>query len=307
MTIRRFMLIPATVGVIIASAALASPAGAATLNVCEHGCRYSQIGPALAAAHSGDTVRVGPDTYHGGLTIDVSLRLVGAGPRSTIISGGGSVLTIGTFGAATEPTVSIDGVTITKGVARSSPESVPFVGQTGVVALGGGVEIPANADFSGGATVTITNSVITGNRVAPVKALRLGPPCPGTVSGRGHVSRGVESQVGGDHHHGAVASRHTEPLIGATNPQDLRVLTCVVGVHHDQQDPIRGLPGRQRHLDVKHALRKLRTRHNTSRRYSAAPGQRTVTAQDRCGRRMRRGRRRASGGAWRCGNRRSDR
>jgi len=89
------------------------------------------------------------------------------------------VLTIGTFGAATEPTVSIDGVTITKGVARSSPESVPFVGREGVVALGGGVEIPANADFSGGATVTITNSVITGNRVAPVKALPLGPPCPG--------------------------------------------------------------------------------------------------------------------------------
>jgi hypothetical protein len=74
--------------------------------------------------------------------------------------------------------VSIDGVTITGGVARSSPESVPFVGEEGVFALGGGIEIPPNADFSGGAKVTISNSVITGNRVAPTHTLPFGPPCP---------------------------------------------------------------------------------------------------------------------------------
>ena len=88
------------------------------------------------------------------------------------------MLTIGAFGESTEPTVSIDGVTITGGVTRSSPESTPFVGQEGVFAAGGGVEIPPNADFSGGATVTITNSVITGNRVAPTDTVPFGPPCP---------------------------------------------------------------------------------------------------------------------------------
>ncbi len=45
-----------------ASAAAASlpllPAGvaAATLNVCPSGCSYSQLAPALAAAHDGDTI-----------------------------------------------------------------------------------------------------------------------------------------------------------------------------------------------------------------------------------------------------------
>jgi hypothetical protein len=145
----------------------AGRASAATLNVCPSGCPYTQLAPALAAAKDGDTIKIAPGTYAGGVTIDVSVKIVGAGPGSTTISGGGPVLTIGTFGASTEPTVSIDGVTITGGVTRSSPESVPFTGKEGVFAAGGGVEIPPNADFSGGATVTITNSAITGNRVAP--------------------------------------------------------------------------------------------------------------------------------------------
>jgi hypothetical protein len=153
-------------------------ASAATLNVCPSGCPYAQLAPALAAAKDGDTIKIAPGTYAGGVTIDVSVKLVGAGAGQTVISGGGPVLTIGAFGEPTEPTVSIDGVTITGGVTRSSPESTPFVGQEGVFAAGGGVEIPPNADFSGGATVTITNSVITGNRVAPTDTVPFGPPCP---------------------------------------------------------------------------------------------------------------------------------
>ena len=153
-------------------------ASAATLDVCPSGCPYAQLAPALASAKDGDTIKIAPGTYAGGVTIDVSVKLVGAGAGQTVISGGGPVLTIGAFGESTEPTVSIDGVTITGGVTRSSPESTPFVGQEGVFAAGGGVEIPPNADFSGGATVTITNSVITGNRVAPTDTVPFGPPCP---------------------------------------------------------------------------------------------------------------------------------
>jgi hypothetical protein len=141
------------------------------------GC-YSTIQAAVDAAHAGTTIAVEPGTFAGGVTIDVSVRLVGAGAARTIISGGGPVLTIGSFGASSEPTVSIEGVTITGGITRSSPESVPFTGQEGVFAAGGGVEIPPNADFSGGATVTIANSVITGNRVAPSDTAPFGPPCP---------------------------------------------------------------------------------------------------------------------------------
>jgi len=161
----RLLWVPALALLLLLGAAQAS---AATLNVCQTGCTYTQLGPAVAAAKRGETIKIGPGTYDGGVTIDVSVNLVGAGSERTIISGGGPVLTIGTFGASTEPTVSIDGVTITNGVTRSSPESIPFTGKEGVYAAGGGIEIPPNADFSGGANVTVSNSVITGNRVAPM-------------------------------------------------------------------------------------------------------------------------------------------
>ena len=161
----------------------AAPASASTLSVCQRGCAYTEIGPAVAAASDGDTVGVGPGTYVGGFTIDQNLSLVGAGAQKTIIRGGGSVLTIGTFGATTEPTVSISGVTITGGLAQTSPESIPFFGIPGVWATGGGIDIPPNADFSGGATVTISNSVITGNRADPTAEVDSGFPCPGFSDG----------------------------------------------------------------------------------------------------------------------------
>jgi hypothetical protein len=156
------------VGLAVAVTAIASGrASAAALTVCSSGCAFTQIAPALAAGTDGDTISVGPGTYDGGFTIDKSIKLTGAGAAKSVISGGGPVVTIGTFGAASEPTVSISGVTITGGVTRSSPESTAFFGKAGVLAAGGGLEIPPNGDFSGGATVTISNSVISGNLVAP--------------------------------------------------------------------------------------------------------------------------------------------
>ena len=155
---------------------------AATLAVCPSRCAFRQIAPAIAAASPGDTVQVAAGIYAGGITIDKGLRLVGAGAGTTIIAGGGPVVTIGTFGAADEPTVSIIGVTITGGVTRSSPESMPFSGAEDVAAFGGGIEIPPNADFTGGATVTISNSIITGNRAAPTSAVDSGIPCPPDIT-----------------------------------------------------------------------------------------------------------------------------
>ena len=116
---------------VVAAAIGPGHASAATQAVCPSGCTFTQIAPALAAAKNGDTISIGAGTYDGGLTIDKSVKLVGAGSGRTTISGGGPVLTIGTFGASSEPTVMIDGVTITGGVTRSSPESTPFTGHEG--------------------------------------------------------------------------------------------------------------------------------------------------------------------------------
>jgi len=170
-------VVVATINLVALTAAAPSAFAASTCVGPGAGC-FSTLQAAIDAAHDGETIHIAPGTFAGGVTITKSARLVGAGAGSTTIRGGDSVLTIGAFGAAIEPTVSIDGVTITGGVARSSPVSVPFFGEEGVFALGGGIEIPPNADFSGGAKVTISNSVITGNRVAPTQTLPFGPPCP---------------------------------------------------------------------------------------------------------------------------------
>jgi hypothetical protein len=115
--------------------------------------------------------------------IDVSVKVVGAGAGRTIISGGGPVLTIGEFRTGSEPTVSVSGVTITGGVTQSSPMSAAAFGKDGVLAAGGGILIPPrNATPSKtdpGATVTIANSVITGNRVAPSTTAPWTRGCPG--------------------------------------------------------------------------------------------------------------------------------
>lgn len=166
----------------------AGPATATTLDVCAHGCPYSQLSAAVGAASNGDVIRVAPGTYTGGITVDVSVTILGAGAGGTIISGGGPVLTIGSFGAASEPTVDIEGVTISNGVTQDSPLSIPFTGIAGTYAAGGGIEIPPSVDLATdrpkpGATVSIADSVITGNRVAPTSVADSTLPCPGLFPG----------------------------------------------------------------------------------------------------------------------------
>src|SRR5438128_5025 len=169
---------------LLASAAAAlvasGQASAATVTVCPNGCAFSQIAPAVAAAKDGDTIAIAAGTYTGGFTVDVSVKLVGSGAGSTVISGGGPVITIGEAFAAGEPTVSISGVTITGGVAHSS-FAAAFVGDN-VIALGGGISVPPAANFAPGAMVTIANSVITGNKVAPTSAIDSGLPCPADIT-----------------------------------------------------------------------------------------------------------------------------
>jgi hypothetical protein len=103
---------------------------------------YPKIQAAIDAAHDGDTISIDPGRYAGGVTVDVSVAIVGSGAGSTTIKGGGPVVTIGVAGASTEPTVSVMGVTITGGVTTSSPAPG---GPITYAASGGGVSIPGSA------------------------------------------------------------------------------------------------------------------------------------------------------------------
>jgi hypothetical protein len=161
---RYFLITPIALALFVA----ASPTGAAsshgfkaesTSSLCvgaKPGC-FATLQAAIDAAQAGDTIELGPGIYAGGVTIDKSVNIVGVAAAATTISGGGPVLTIGTSGGQSGPVVSIGRVTITGGENDSQPSSD--------VAKGGGVAI-----VSASAVVTISDSVISGNRVIPSTA-----------------------------------------------------------------------------------------------------------------------------------------
>jgi hypothetical protein len=158
----------ATAGASWSSVAIAQ---ASQLSVCASGCPYSQPADAIAAAHDGDQVVIGRGSYAGGFTIDKSITVSGAGPGRTTIRGGGPVITVGVNLASSEPTVTLRGLTITGGLAQSTAG-------TAFEALGGGVFIPPSTGGGVGATVTILDSDITGNTVAPETSIDAGPEVP---------------------------------------------------------------------------------------------------------------------------------
>jgi hypothetical protein len=168
---KRITLIASALAIVaVGVGAVARPA-AAGANLCvahTPGC-FQTLQAAVDAAHDGDTIRIDRGTFAGGVTVGVSVAIVGAGASQTTISGGGPVLTLGVYQAATEPTISVSGVTITGGDNTTLPDlSVTF---------GGGVWIPQSQVQSTGATVSISNSVITGNTVTPSQTF------PGTFCG----------------------------------------------------------------------------------------------------------------------------
>jgi len=168
-----------------------TPAAAATICVGKKSGCFAQIQPAIAAASDGDTIAVAAGTYDGGITIDKSIRLQGASAGATTIEGGGPVVTIFRATAPEGLDVSIDGVTITGGVNTTKPGSE--------VTFGGGVLIPTSQldhpPFNGtGATVSLSNSVITDNVVSSNSAIPpgfCGPRSCGFNDGGGIDNGGV--------------------------------------------------------------------------------------------------------------------
>jgi hypothetical protein len=181
--IRAALIAGALTVIVLAIAPAASGASAANeLCVGDPPC-FDTVQEAVDAAHNGGVIRIEPGAFAGGVTIDKSVTVIGSGARKTIIKGGGPVLTIGEAFAPRQPKVTISKVKITGGHTTSSPLSKEFVGKKNVIALGGGIAIPPGKftkdHFADGATVKVTDSVISGNRVGPSATVPVGPPCPG--------------------------------------------------------------------------------------------------------------------------------
>src|SRR5919197_4848939 len=150
----------------LGTSSAARSASAASLCVgATPGC-FATIQAALDAAHDGDTIDVGVGTFAGGITIEKSVQLIGVSAAATIIRGGGPVVTIGQLEGDNDLQVAISRVTITGGLNDAAG-----------FAEGGGVWIPHSAGQSPGATVTIADSVITGNRAGPKETFSSSAPC----------------------------------------------------------------------------------------------------------------------------------
>ncbi len=120
------------------------------------GC-VATLDVALVRAHEGDTLRLGPGVYAGGVTIRKSVRVVGAGQGRTVIRGGGPVITI----AGTTPhlEVAISQLAVTGGVATGD----------GVDSRGGGIDIEPTAEGGVGASVTLTDVTVADNRATATR------------------------------------------------------------------------------------------------------------------------------------------
>ena len=102
------------------------------------------IGHAISLAASGDTIKIAAATYFEHLTINISVKLLGASASTSIIDGSGRTGTVVTTSSGTHVTLS--GVTITHGYAVSGG---------GYAASGGGI--------SNYGTLLLTRSAVTGN------------------------------------------------------------------------------------------------------------------------------------------------
>ena len=162
---------------------LAVPSGSVAAATSSGRCVWTAAGcsrtltASVEAARDGDTITIAAGSYAGAV-IDKSVKVVGAGARSTTLRGGGPVLTLGATGRTL--TISVSGITVTGGVSGSSPQAGcgPDIPECGpgyarATALGGGIEVLP------GAEVTIADSSVRGNRAAPTITVKsVGAACP---------------------------------------------------------------------------------------------------------------------------------
>jgi hypothetical protein len=203
---RGTMLVAATAATaIVCGTATTSARSAATLCVAAKAGCFPTIQAALDAAQNGDTIAIGSGTFAGGITILKSLQLVGSGAGATTIEGGGPVVTIGD--GVVKPTVSISRVRITGGLNDATPDSF--------VTFGGGISILPAAGDTTGATVTISDSVISQNRVAPHSAVPLCGHLCAFAQGGGIANAGTLTVKNTTIHENVAGSTLTDPSVAS--------------------------------------------------------------------------------------------
>ena len=157
---------------ILAGSATAGPATAGSPQLCVggKGC-YGSVQAAVDAARPGSTIRVNVGAFAGGIRIDKSLRLVGAGAGRTILKGGDSVLRIESSNG--RPTVTVSALNVTGGVSTHADDLT-------WLAQGGGILVDHTPDGQVGADVTLEGIVVTGNRSTPTTVFPSpsGAKCP---------------------------------------------------------------------------------------------------------------------------------
>ena len=128
------------------------------------------IGHSISLAASGDTIKVAAATYTENLNIGISLRILGAGAKTTIIDGGGSPFSV-VYISSPAP-VAISNVTITDGgLGIDNSGTLTVTGSTisgNILRHFCGRNRPCHLSGAGiwngvGATLTITNSTISQN------------------------------------------------------------------------------------------------------------------------------------------------
>ncbi|MCX6021034.1 MAG: hypothetical protein NTZ05_04770, partial [Chloroflexi bacterium] len=121
------------------------------------------LGGAVAKAHGGALVQVPAGTYNERITLGKNIRMVGAGPKTTILDGqaGGPVLTVnsGVTASVSDVTIRNGAGTNGGGVVNSGTLSVKNSAVRGNTAGGGG----GGVFNAAGAALLLVNSLVTGN------------------------------------------------------------------------------------------------------------------------------------------------
>jgi adhesin HecA-like repeat protein len=134
-------------------------------DVCPSGCLFSTIDQAMAAANSGETIRVCPGVYAGSIVIEKNLTLIGAGDGN---GAGNTILqATGSSSAITIPdgrTVSVQHLRITGGTLVNGGGGITNDGALTLT----GCTVSSNSGSAGGgifssSALTLNGCVVSGN------------------------------------------------------------------------------------------------------------------------------------------------